>query len=641
MDMIKMNKKIIFTSFILFLFLNTSIYSAETNFFDVNSKEGHVAITNDNSDYTTRYALIVLGRSKPEEENDYSSHTKHLQSVYDTLTEYYGFEDDNIEILFRKQDLETDNPDFIDFVLGRDQTYDSTEDVLIQRLDSFKTKVNSDDLFVFCAIAHGGYGFINDEYKKHSYFNCFSGTVQDNELQNYMSGMKGFKTFFIHSCYSGGFIEYLSSNNRIVMTACTNETKTYTWIGDLCEGLKGHADHSTPDGGGNNNGLVDMDEAFRYPYDRNNLLDDNQDKIGHNWEDDGYQPGTSGQDGNISASTTLGKMNLISYVTFPSGEIRPGEEVEFESWAVGGCGAPYNYHWDFDDGSSSNNQNPAHIFTDFGTYNVVLTVKDSCGGEISYEKTISIDKKTDIKADGIIYFENVDEKINTSLQGSFTFENVGDQGTELDWSLEAQTDNSYTIIFSQENGNNLKPSDGKITIDYEIVVETHPWTYLNHDVKIIDVNNPDEYEEVRLLLVDGESELDITENNLPNGNEKFDPGAEISGSFTVENKNPSMTFLEWEIESWPTWGEWNFSNLSGEDNVEVEVTFVLPADKKDSFSGEIRVSNINNEGDYKDISISLVTSNAKTFDGSIFEKLLLNNPFLSKFFQLIQDLIII
>jgi PKD repeat protein len=37
------------------------------------------------------------------------------------------------------------------------------------------------------------------------------------------------------------------------------------------------------------------------------------------------------------------------------------------------------YHWDFDDGSSSDSQNPSHIFTSPGEYSITLTVTDNSG----------------------------------------------------------------------------------------------------------------------------------------------------------------------------------------------------------------------------------------------------------------------
>ena len=55
---------------------------------------------------------------------------------------------------------------------------------------------------------------------------------------------------------------------------------------------------------------------------------------------------------------------------------RPGQEIQFYGNAYGG-NEPYTWHWDFGDGSSSNEQNPKHAYSKAGIYKVTLTVTDS------------------------------------------------------------------------------------------------------------------------------------------------------------------------------------------------------------------------------------------------------------------------
>ncbi|HEV2376909.1 MAG TPA: PKD domain-containing protein [Streptosporangiaceae bacterium] len=50
--------------------------------------------------------------------------------------------------------------------------------------------------------------------------------------------------------------------------------------------------------------------------------------------------------------------------------------VSFTGSATGGT-APYTYKWDFGDGSTSTAQNPAHTYSNAGTYTATLTVTDS------------------------------------------------------------------------------------------------------------------------------------------------------------------------------------------------------------------------------------------------------------------------
>ena len=52
-----------------------------------------------------------------------------------------------------------------------------------------------------------------------------------------------------------------------------------------------------------------------------------------------------------------------------------GEPVQFTGSAENGT-PPYDYHWDFGDGDTSNEQNPTHIYDDAGNFTVTLTVTD-------------------------------------------------------------------------------------------------------------------------------------------------------------------------------------------------------------------------------------------------------------------------
>jgi len=56
--------------------------------------------------------------------------------------------------------------------------------------------------------------------------------------------------------------------------------------------------------------------------------------------------------------------------------------VSFSSSAIGGY-PPYSWHWDFGDGSISDEQNPAYIYTDVGNFSVKVTVTDNTGNTSS------------------------------------------------------------------------------------------------------------------------------------------------------------------------------------------------------------------------------------------------------------------
>ncbi|HHF56404.1 MAG TPA: PKD domain-containing protein, partial [Thermoplasmatales archaeon] len=61
---------------------------------------------------------------------------------------------------------------------------------------------------------------------------------------------------------------------------------------------------------------------------------------------------------------------------------KPGEEIQFYGNAYGGE-EPYSYNWNFGDGTTSNEQNPKHAYSESGVYTVTLTVTDNNNKEAS------------------------------------------------------------------------------------------------------------------------------------------------------------------------------------------------------------------------------------------------------------------
>jgi outer membrane protein assembly factor BamB len=70
------------------------------------------------------------------------------------------------------------------------------------------------------------------------------------------------------------------------------------------------------------------------------------------------------------------------------------EPVQFSGSATGGA-PPYYYNWDFGDGETSDEQNPTHIYTEVGEYDVVLNVLDD-EGNISDDTTFTWIQETNL-----------------------------------------------------------------------------------------------------------------------------------------------------------------------------------------------------------------------------------------------------
>jgi PKD repeat protein len=65
------------------------------------------------------------------------------------------------------------------------------------------------------------------------------------------------------------------------------------------------------------------------------------------------------------------------------------EVIQFEGNATGGV-EPYNWSWDFGDGSNATQQNPQHSYSEVGEYTIILTVTDASNETVQNETSAII-----------------------------------------------------------------------------------------------------------------------------------------------------------------------------------------------------------------------------------------------------------
>lgn len=80
--------------------------------------------------------------------------------------------------------------------------------------------------------------------------------------------------------------------------------------------------------------------------------------------------------------------------SFESDTMEPGDQINFTDNSIDEYSSVDTWSWNFDDGTTSTEQNPSHVFEDEGEYNVSLTVEDEHGVEASAFKTIDIESPT-------------------------------------------------------------------------------------------------------------------------------------------------------------------------------------------------------------------------------------------------------
>ena len=98
------------------------------------------------------------------------------------------------------------------------------------------------------------------------------------------------------------------------------------------------------------------------------------------------------------------------------------------------------------------------------------------------------------------------------------------------------------------------------------------------------------------------------------------PDSLVRTNITVTNIGQTSSKLDWKIESYPSWGNWIFTPISGDDlepidgSVIVEVSIVAPNMEESVFKGEVKIINENNISDYFIISASLTTPKNKAIE---------------------------
>ena len=102
---------------------------------------------------------------------------------------------------------------------------------------------------------------------------------------------------------------------------------------------------------------------------------------------------------NLNESSSITKDLLIrnkapsaDFDFYPE-EPKAGDEISFSDLSTDVDGNIISWHWDFGDGSASNERNPIHKYSKPGRYNVTLIVKDDNGGYASFDKIIEVKGK--------------------------------------------------------------------------------------------------------------------------------------------------------------------------------------------------------------------------------------------------------
>lgn len=87
-------------------------------------------------------------------------------------------------------------------------------------------------------------------------------------------------------------------------------------------------------------------------------------------------------------------IDFLEVIVNAPSDVTAGQSIKFSASVTGGTD-PYNWSWDFDDGNFSYVQNPTHVYTEPGTYNVTLLVTDANENIGMENHAVEVTGKTD------------------------------------------------------------------------------------------------------------------------------------------------------------------------------------------------------------------------------------------------------
>ncbi len=154
-------------------------------------------------------------------------------------------------------------------------------------------------------------------------------------------------------------------------------------------------------------------------------------------------------------------------------EIIVNEEIQLYGLATGGI-KPYTYKWDLGDGTTSNEQNPVHVYKAEGIYTATLTVTDSIGDtasdttEVTVYGSDEILVSIDVESNGIVGNNMVFKSKVIGGTEPYTYEWDFGDGTPTNEEANPihvfENKGTYTVTLTVFDSNG-KSDDATITIN--------------------------------------------------------------------------------------------------------------------------------------------------------------------------------
>lgn len=228
--------------------------------------------------FGNKYAVLIAGGWNAS--NNYARYWNDLMFMYDTLKNDYSFTDNEIYVLYADENSPNanncPNPGDAGWSQYNDKIdYSASSSNLQTVFNTLSNAMGSSD-FLFIFTTDHGYSESGQ-----SYLDLWEESIRDDVFagSNYLGKITSYfrEVIVMEQCNSGGFINDLSNNKRVVITACTADESSYGcnspsevhydefvyhWIS--AANLQYPNGTSAAEADYNDDGLVSMYEAWTY-----------------------------------------------------------------------------------------------------------------------------------------------------------------------------------------------------------------------------------------------------------------------------------------------------------------------------------------------------------------------------------------
>jgi hypothetical protein len=210
------------------------------------------------------------------------------------------------------------------------------------------------------------------------------------------------------------------------------------------------------------------------------------------------------------------------------------------------------------------------------------------------------------------------------------------------WAIQVRMDSAAGVVEAEHDGWQLPLVTGRwaeflVEIDLDndyywlwydgTVLEDKEWTagpnndmlgYLEIDCLDLYANGATSvyYDDLALYPWGAQSVPDLQCTGYFNWSD-VEGGATVTADFNLVNAGTAGSLLDWQVDSYPSWGTWTFNPSSGAGLtpaagiVNVQVSCVAPSDANQEFTGSIKVVNLGDPSDFCTIQVRLATPRNK------------------------------